>query len=97
MAASEIKLRPAEARAHAQDVRDTQATALEAISMMRNRLGAIEDSFGGAAKDVFVLKLDEVKTGLDGLLAGLDGLGSFLAGCADAIEGLDVDLAAQLA
>ena len=93
----QIKLRPEEARAHAADVRRTQASAAELIDQMRGRLDSLIDSFEGRTQVAFIDKLDTVKTGLADLLAGMDTLGAFLNSAADAIVTLDSDLAAQLA
>lgn len=93
----QIKLRPEEARAHAADVRQTQAAAAELINQMRGRLDALIDSFEGRTQVAFIEKLDLVKSGLADLLVGMDTLGAFLSSAADAIVTLDSDLAAQLA
>lgn len=93
----QIKLRPEEARAHAADVRATQAAAADVINQMRGRLDSLIDSFEGRTQVAFIDKLDMVKAGLAELLAGMDTLGAFLSSAADAIVTLDTDLAAQLA
>lgn len=92
----QIKLRPDEARAHASDVRTTQADAAELINALRTRMNGLIDSFEGRAQEAFITKLDEVGTGLSDLLNGLDQLGFFLNAAADAIVELDSSLAGQL-
>ncbi len=92
----EIKLRPDEARAHAQDVRDSKADAYEILNSLRTRMNNLTDDFTGKTQDAFITKLDECKTSLDDLLESLDGLGQFLGTAADTIEQLDTDLASQL-
>lgn len=92
----QIKLRPEEARANANDVRSTQADATELINALRSRMNSLVDSFEGRTQEAFLTKLDEVGAGLRDLLNGLDQLGHFLSSAADAIVELDSSLASQL-
>lgn len=92
----EIKLRPEEARGHAQDVRDSKTDAFDILSGLRGRMNNLTDDFTGKTQQAFIDKLDECKTALDEMLESLDGLGQFLNTAANTIEQLDTDLASQL-
>lgn len=93
---AEIKLRADEARGHADDVKKSKEEAFDILTDLRRRIDDLEASFTGRTKDRFIEKLDEWKTSSDDLLEALSGLGAFLQSAADAIEGLDEDLANQL-
>ena len=93
---SEILLRAEDARTAANDVTSAAQDALDQFNTLRSRLAPLADSFRGRTATAWDGKYTEWDTSAKDLMDALDGLGQFLNAAADAIEGVDNDLAGQL-